>query len=212
MTDIENRLAILEQEFDVLKNQIQMTLLEIQEQVLTNAYPELRSNGTQPAQRSHHQPEAPIQSVSLNQEPEPENKPNIIRMVNVNEPTRAPVSEPQPQPTKKKVTPVESKRHEETDSLADFEQYEEWIANKVEKFGVARTRKLVKVYAKQGHLSIPAAKRLLSFLSLYEEEVQKSAHSKNGKSSASSSSKREDRSLIVRLITGLSSSGERKHG
>src|SRR5450432_2809169 len=41
--DMEQRVKILEQELEILKGQIQATLLEIQEHILTNAYPALRA-------------------------------------------------------------------------------------------------------------------------------------------------------------------------
>jgi hypothetical protein len=44
--DLEHRVKALEEELDILKNQIQATLFEIQEQILSNAYPELRAEGT----------------------------------------------------------------------------------------------------------------------------------------------------------------------
>ena len=42
--DLEHRVEVLEQELQILKSQIQATLLEIQEQVLTSAYPVLRAD------------------------------------------------------------------------------------------------------------------------------------------------------------------------
>jgi len=41
--DLEHRVQMLEQELQILKGQIQATLLEIQEHLLTNAYPALRA-------------------------------------------------------------------------------------------------------------------------------------------------------------------------
>ncbi|MFN8418742.1 MAG: hypothetical protein U0528_05810 [Anaerolineae bacterium] len=41
----EERLQLLEQEMQLLKNQIQAVLLDIQDQLLTNAYPSLRTSG-----------------------------------------------------------------------------------------------------------------------------------------------------------------------
>ncbi len=41
--ELEQRVALLEQEINVLKNEIQATLLDIEEQILTGAYPALRA-------------------------------------------------------------------------------------------------------------------------------------------------------------------------
>lgn len=182
MNDLENRISILEQELDVLKNQIQATLLEIQEQVLTNTYPELRSQAI-----SQEKTPPPIQSISLNQEQkaDPPTKSSIIRMVNLN--SEAPVE------------PPAAPKAEDKPAFQEFDKYEGWLIKKVEQLGPERASKLVKVYAKQGHMPVPVAKHLLAVLSLYEEEVAKN----DG---------RQDRNLILRLITGLSSTGERKHG
>ncbi len=49
MMDLEERVTLLEQEVQILKNQIQATLLDIQEHLLTNAYPSLRAEGDAPA-------------------------------------------------------------------------------------------------------------------------------------------------------------------
>jgi len=43
---LEQRIKALEYELKILKNEIQRTLLDIQEQVLTHYYPELRSGGS----------------------------------------------------------------------------------------------------------------------------------------------------------------------
>lgn len=55
--DLENRVKQLEQEVAVLKGQIQTTLLDIQEQLLTNAYPALRSEAFQAPVAPRREPE-----------------------------------------------------------------------------------------------------------------------------------------------------------
>ena len=47
--EIEQRLKRLEEEFKILKNQIQNTLLDIQEEVMNRRYPVLRSDGFEPS-------------------------------------------------------------------------------------------------------------------------------------------------------------------
>jgi hypothetical protein len=46
---LEQRIKALEYELKILKNEIQRTLLDIQEQVLTHYYPELRAGGSLPS-------------------------------------------------------------------------------------------------------------------------------------------------------------------
>jgi hypothetical protein len=54
--NLEQRVTMLEQELQILKNQIQATLLDIQEQLLTNTYPSLRAE-TRPEP-------APVKTIS----------------------------------------------------------------------------------------------------------------------------------------------------
>lgn len=212
MTDLEKRVATLEQELDVIKHQVQTTLLDIQEQVLTNTYPLLRSNDGERNSGSIPKQAAPtIQSVSVNgagekAPTEARQKPSIIRMVNVNEP-----------PAPKAPEPVPQKASEKPDPVLQFSRYEEWVGQKVDQLGIDRTRKLIKLYTKQGHMTIPTAKRLLSYVALYadEEEAKPRKAGQKHVASAQSGKKSDEKSLIVRLIAGLSSSnssGARKHG
>ena len=64
--DLEQRVTELEQEVQVLKSQIQAILLDIQEQVLTNTYPNLRAEDAiaEPPGRNP----GPIRTVSLSQD------------------------------------------------------------------------------------------------------------------------------------------------
>ena len=54
---LQHRIKILEQELEILKNQIQKSLLDIQEQLLANTYPALRAEpspvGVLPTASSH---------------------------------------------------------------------------------------------------------------------------------------------------------------
>lgn len=69
--DLEQRVAMLEQELQILKNQIQATLLDIQEHLLTNAYPALRAEG------EFSQEPPPVKTVSASDNaPEQDGQPN----------------------------------------------------------------------------------------------------------------------------------------
>lgn len=49
--ELESRLETLEHEFNILKNEIQYALVEIQEQILSHYYPELRADDTPPPRK-----------------------------------------------------------------------------------------------------------------------------------------------------------------
>jgi hypothetical protein len=112
--DLEQRVTELEQEVQVLKSQIQAILLDIQEQVLTNTYPNLRAEGAiaEPPGRNP----GPIRTVSLSQDdmadtpPEPaESGMPRVRKVSLNdlqnaEPRVAPARNcPEPPPPSPKT-------------------------------------------------------------------------------------------------------------
>ncbi|NLF79252.1 MAG: hypothetical protein GX573_26455 [Chloroflexi bacterium] len=96
--DLEQRVIALEQELQILKNQIQATLLDIQEHLLTNAYPSLRAE----AEPTRLEP-APVKTISVKPRgqtgteedapdvPQPDSKPPI-RQVSLEDvqPTRQP--------------------------------------------------------------------------------------------------------------------------
>ena len=68
--DLERRVEALEKELQILKAQIQATLLDIQEQILTNAYPSLRAeNAAPPPERPAAMPANPITILAANPAP-----------------------------------------------------------------------------------------------------------------------------------------------
>ena len=91
--DLEHRVLMLEQEMQILKGQIQATLLEIQEQVLTNTYPALRAEDLSqtaptvpapskvPASSGYSQ--AKLETLVENDDELP--APSVVKRVNLNE-------------------------------------------------------------------------------------------------------------------------------
>lgn len=61
----EQRLQALEEEVQLLKNQIQAILLEVQEQLLTNAYPALRANSPRSAEPPTPPTRSPLKSFNI---------------------------------------------------------------------------------------------------------------------------------------------------
>src|SRR5690242_17235414 len=87
--DLEHRVQMLEQEHQILKGQIQATLLDIQEQLLTNAYPALRAEealqpmppvpDTPPIKTSR--PQAQIDLIDDEEDTEDIPAPSIVKRV-----------------------------------------------------------------------------------------------------------------------------------
>lgn len=125
MTDNEQRIAALEEEVKILKAQIQTTLLELQEFLLSNAFPSLRANHSagsnhdeQGQPNVRHEPvhdSAPraamatvagqeiagVQRISI--KPQPETAPPAPAAPSVN-PTPVPATEPPPVPVQAMAT------------------------------------------------------------------------------------------------------------
>lgn len=144
--ELEQRVKTLEYEFKILKNEIQRTLLDIQEQVLIHYYPTLRAEENEPstgavqaleAIRTKQNTSAPgavpvAKKVSLDQvrEAQGDNPPAIII-----EPT-APVP-----PSAKAETPL---------APASTGKVFQWGINTAAKFGGARVKKLIEAYSAKG--------------------------------------------------------------
>jgi hypothetical protein len=182
--DLEQRVETLEQELQILKNQIQTTLLDIQEQILTNAYPSLRAEeiSPPPGMKSSSKNGAPITTLSFNTPSTDETQgamsgdsgsiPNVrqVSLDDLETDTRKPTSpkvSPTPQPT----------AGEQPLDWQVVEELEEWATDKVKNIGVKRTKKLVEMYAEQGRFSAAEEETLLQFVSLFErEQRQNSTH------------------------------------
>ncbi len=89
--DLEQRVTMLEQELQILKNQIQATLLDIQEHLLTNTYPALRAEAqpeTAPLMPVSAKPAAPAEPEGT---PAPPTGQPLVRQVSLQD-----VQAPQP--------------------------------------------------------------------------------------------------------------------
>ncbi|MEW6580976.1 MAG: hypothetical protein AB1435_17525 [Chloroflexota bacterium] len=104
--DLEQRVTMLEQELQILKNQIQATLLDIQEHLLTNTYPSLRAEArpeTAPVKTVSAKPAAPAEPEG---EPAPLTDQPLVRQVSLKDvkaqeppaPSRAPERSPENPP------------------------------------------------------------------------------------------------------------------
>jgi hypothetical protein len=145
----EQRIQALEQELEILKNQIQVSLLDIQEYLLTNAYPALRSDAGQPPVNNTNvvdQRALSVSSVEVNTE-KSERDPKASRGAST-EGTHTPQMV-------KQATP----------SLAELQR---WAMQQIGKMGVEGTQELIRMYAQHRHFTPETADTLLDFTDLYK--------------------------------------------
>ncbi len=136
--ELEQRVQALEQELQILKNQIQAILLDIQEQVLSNTYPDLRAN------------DAPSRS-----DPEPAPQPEMpIRKVSFSPVDEQPdaASAPAARPVKK------DKPH------LDKAKLEAWALQKLDEVGEQETYTLIRAQANKGRITQEVCDALLNLV------------------------------------------------
>lgn len=174
---LEQEVQSLQNELQLLKNQIQATLLDIREQLLTNAYPSLRADQLPPAgppslakvvTSARVQPAGESSQAYEEETPAP-----TVRRVSLNDNGKASavtatpiIAPPHPNGNNHNQPPSG-----ETD-WSNFDQIEEWTLNNLEKLGVARTRRLVELYAEKGRFSPEIRDTLLHFIGVYEDELE----------------------------------------
>lgn len=184
--DLEQRVETLEQELQILKNQIQTTLLDIQEQLLTNAYPSLRAEDMMPESTTPPSSKngAPITTLSFNAPRDEfhggmsEDNQSVpsVRQVSLND--LGPVDETR-KPTVPKAGPTPQPTASDNEHWQNIEALEEWATDKMKTIGLKRTKKLVKMYAEQGHFSAEEEQTLLQFVSLFEHEQRQNSRAKD---------------------------------
>jgi hypothetical protein len=175
--NLEQRVMALEQEVELLKAQIQTTLLDIQEQMLNQAYPVLRGD-------------EPSRTASLAAAPEVTAPPmaSPIQKIRLAEPTAEPTAEPaafenddnavpdvsmfrrlvpteEPPPAFEWAEPTANTREA---NPYDWIELESWVSQKVEKLGIERTRELIRLYAQQERFSEQERDLLMQFVDIYE--------------------------------------------
>ena len=168
--DLEQRVQALEQELEILKNQIQTTLLEIQEQLSTKAYPSLRAEdmpqrnnnaGLSTGRPVRQQIPSHDADPTTDEEPEPVSR---VRKVALNE--VAP-DEPPQQATRRPAP----KQPADINEWSSFDEMERWVSEKVREIGPGRTRKLIEMQFENGSFSMEMTETLLQFVRLYDEDA-----------------------------------------
>lgn len=154
---LEQRVQVVEKELELLKAQIQTTLLSIQEHLLNHTYTTLHAQETpvkvtmQPTLEEVRTPAANpiVKKVSLvNTTPEPEidvdevfeRIPPARNVVRLEEDARfAPAPEPE-------IEPGEMEAAEQDAITATWMQLDKWVSQKVRELGLERTRELINLY------------------------------------------------------------------
>ena len=137
--DVEQRVKALEQEMKILKNQVQKTLLDIQEQILVHYHPTLRTEDpTVEDNLEAARPSGPNTGSKVRQ----------VSLAELRQPTRpfpdADLADPaSPTPN---VTPS-------TQEDPNYAGLAEWVGDSVGKIGAERTRQLLDLRAANGSIS-----------------------------------------------------------
>lgn len=162
--DMEQRVKTLEQEMKVLKNQIQKTLLDIQEQVLLQYHPALRAED---GPVMENEPVvSPVKVIRLS--PENDFQAAESQAVNMPVPQAATTAAPVPAAISAPAaipTPAATPSTE-----ARFEELANWVGDCVGKIGVARTRKLLELRAATGSVPPHVYDMLQQIITLYEAD------------------------------------------
>jgi hypothetical protein len=152
---LEQRIKTLEYEFKILKNEIQRTLLDIQEQVLIHYYPNLRAaepsttEDVKHALDSLHEKQAPAgaQAATPGQAASGEASAPVKKVtleeIRKTQQEGIPAAAPEEAPAEKK----------ETIDQTTLTNLSSWVSSSVAKIGSERTRKLLDVTAQRGYLA-----------------------------------------------------------
>jgi hypothetical protein len=151
--ELEQRIKSLEYEMKILKNEIQRTLLDIQEQVLIHYYPALRTeepaqgNGSRPAPEGDRGRSAPAPSSAL-----------VARKVSLDE-IRAAQSE------NAAAGPRSNGGADQTTAV----RLSEWVSSHAPKIGGASLGKIVEACAGRGLITPQTQALMLRLASLHGE-------------------------------------------
>lgn len=197
---LEDRVKALETELKVLKNEIQTTLLSIQEQVLIHYYPSLRSESPAPAAgraprvSENGQKSAPVQTpVSAEGRQPAAASPDVVEagvkppeasqalpkahLATLDEVRKrdhrldaAPAAAPQP-PAAPELRAAQVAPPSARSARTAFTSLLGWVGNSVAALGQDRTQKAIEIYARGQHLD-PDVKDLLQQLAALSQDNQ----------------------------------------
>ncbi|MHB0856078.1 MAG: hypothetical protein ACYC5M_00740 [Anaerolineae bacterium] len=155
--ELEQRVKLLEDELKILKNQIQTTLLEIQEQILVHYYPALRAESAQAG-------DAPLASLqpTLNAVPDPASAAPVPVVKSFTLKDAAPT-------TIRAVTASAPLAPAELDGET-ISALVEWASNETPVIGTERSRRAIEVYAQQKIVSSRIEESLQRMIRLHHSE------------------------------------------
>ena len=165
--DLEKRVQQLEEELEILKSQIQTTLLDIQEHLLTNTYPELRT-GHQPAMLNPSAPQVPVTMYAPPPEPaaaEVDASPIKVRKISLDDLAPQQPAEPH----------YDDRYADEASDMVDMEEYRRWVIRTIKEVGLKETRNLIRDYGHDGEFSPEVRDELLQVAAQYAAKQQAKA-------------------------------------
>lgn len=157
--ELERRVKTLEQEMKILKNQIQTTLREIQEQVLTHYYPSLRSDSytnkptKEETQAAQH--DAVEDSGSFASLPK-------VKLVSLDE-----IRHKQTQTAPLSAEPENGTARIEKTIGNDMVELAYWIGDNVIELGSEKTGRMIEMKVEDGSISAAAKDKLFQLLSMF---------------------------------------------
>jgi len=157
---LERRVKTLEYEIKILKNELQRTLLDIQEQILVHYYPTLRkqedapSDGIVQAFESIQQKKGPAEKTPT---------PAPVKSISLEE-VRA-MKEETPDSFKAGASPQAGAEM----SQDDLVQLSGWVSKTVKRMGGERTRRLIQAYTEKGFVTPKVEGFLLKLIGLGDD-------------------------------------------
>ena len=160
--ELEQRVKTLEYEMKILKNEIQRTLLDIQEQVLIHYYPSLRTEETAPSEGVIQA----LESVRAKRWDAPQETPDSpIKKVSLGEVNAGQEEEDDALPEEPPATP--SGAESDKDVVVKLSG---WISSTARKIGGERTGKLIQAYTSKGIISPDLESPLLRLVGLITDD------------------------------------------
>jgi hypothetical protein len=153
--ELEQRVKTLEYEMKILKNEIQRTLLDIQEQILVHYYPSLRREDDTPSE-------------------------GIVQTFESLQGKKVPTEETSPPPQAKKISLEEVQAMEEEEaspppeaemSQDDLMHLSAWVSKAVKQMGGERTRKLIQAHTEKGFATPRVEGFLLKLTAMSNDET-----------------------------------------
>ena len=163
--ELEHRVEKLEEELKVLKNQIQNTLLDIQEQIVSHNYPYLRSNEASKTQANSVAPQNPTNGQEEKKSTtEDAAAPFRAKALSLRDMARP------PDPVVSQVDRVQRADDEKRPNLTGFMAVVHWMNATVLQIGREYTRRALDSYAERGHLAPQVASAVFQLLSRVQDE------------------------------------------